>query len=151
MASASNELHLTEANKEAIRELVRMITPDFEAQVWERVSLARAKEREREDDLTSAKVKAMQQMMNQTAGSYANAMAQQIYNASPLANALMQSGAVTRRAFIPVNNLTLTPTTTPVYRPDGAGFTPYGPLPVEVEQNVVAIDTMFDKWSNFPS
>lgn len=121
MDSASNELHLTPENIRDIQELVLLITPDFREELWERVSLTQAREREKQE----ATVAAMQQMMNQSASSITNALAQNIYNSSSTAQALMRPGALQRVGPGSSGG-------SPIWTSYGTGFSPYGPLNEEM-------------------
>ncbi|HWT83675.1 MAG TPA: hypothetical protein VN648_33345, partial [Candidatus Methylomirabilis sp.] len=56
-----NELHLTEANKADIRALVRLMSPDFEAGMFERINLLRAQREAKEKSERDA----MEQQMRQ--------------------------------------------------------------------------------------
>lgn len=135
MDSASNELHLTPENIRDIQELVLAITPDFREELWERVSLQQAKEREEEAARLRATTQAMQQMMNASANNLTNQLgavtrraftpqlAANLYNSSPLFNQLLQNG--------------MGSVGQPIYQSVGAGFTPYGPLSEEMGLTLV--------------
>ena len=117
---SSEPLHLTPENRDCIRRLVRLITPNFEAELWERVSLARARAREAEESLRAAQMQAAQQAQNwpsQTAAANTNPWA---IATSPMFRQLAATGTAN----------------VPLYQSVGAGFTPYGPIDPEQGLNI---------------
>lgn len=115
-ASASNEatpLHLTEANKETIRALVRLISPRFEEAVWDKVRVVQEEEE---------KHRLMNERFRQAAKSMTAAMAQNIYNTSPTVQSLFQNAAASKAMGL---QNALSGTTGTVYVPTGTGFTVY--------------------------
>lgn len=126
---SSEPLHLTPENRECIRRLVRLITPNFEREVWERA------------DLTAAKVRAMEKAMREAAQMQA-AQQQQNWppsltaaNTNPFAHSaspMFRQLAATGTANIPI-------TPGPIYQSIGTGFTPYGPLDTEQGLQLVGL------------
>lgn len=110
-----NALHLTEANKECLRNLVRAITPDFEERLWDDI---RARQRKREEAEKILREQAQASQASQTGW------------AGPPSPYLSSVTTGTANVIIPGPLIYTAGTTAatvvqPIYQSVGTGFTSY--------------------------
>lgn len=156
-------LHLTEANRECVRELVRKITPHFEEEMWERINLRMAEERKKREEAEFQ----MQQMaalsQSQTAAGLA-ALAGQQSNVVPygpygtLGSTLVGGVGTTitsgyANITTPLPSISVTQATAPpsqlIYTSSGTGFTSYDPVPPMTSAEAKAIMGLGKKGSGW--
>jgi hypothetical protein len=112
-----NELHLTEANKADIRALVRLMQPEFEASMWERINLLKAEREAKEAEeraVLEAQMRQYKAMAAQAANPQPTFTCTTSSTAVPFPNGLYTNGVISGAV--------------PTYTSSGTGFTSYGPL-----------------------
>ena len=114
-----NELHLTEANKADIRALVRLMSPDFEAGMFERINLLRAQREAKEKSERDAMEQQMRHYQAQAQSAQAPVVIPYIGTAAVTSNPTLTN---------PFTHTVPTLTAASTYAPMGTGFTSYGPL-----------------------
>lgn len=122
-------LHLTAANRECLRELVRKITPDFEEKLWAEISFRKAEEERKIKEAAEAlkhyaQMQAGQAQQNTvTYGQYGNAVSVGsgvIYTGSTNITTTTAPCSLGGTVCVPAQ-------ANPIYVSQGTGFSTYDP------------------------
>jgi hypothetical protein len=124
-------LHLTEDNREALRALVRQITPQFEEELWNKVNLHHEELLRQKQEAQAAMAQQQARMAQQTAstiyGGAAGAVGQ-IFTTTGTVSATGGPFTISNGALGGGLNTATTNASVPYYQPVGTGFTSYGPI-----------------------